>query len=121
VVAPATFHALTESNHLYDDHDPGMTFWQTSKINGPSPVSTPPATSFPAICILCQNNIRGGGGKSPAIETKPHKGKNKIKPKTQALEKRHAKNKKFHIDFRERKVQIGLLASILFCYPIMTM
>jgi hypothetical protein len=28
--------------------------------------------------------------------------------------------KKFSIDFRERKVQIGLLASCMFCYPILT-
>jgi hypothetical protein len=28
--------------------------------------------------------------------------------------------KKFSIDFRERKVQIGLLASLMFCYPIVT-
>jgi hypothetical protein len=31
------------------------------------------------------------------------------------------KKMKFSVDFRERKVQIGLLASLLFCYPILTM
>jgi hypothetical protein len=122
VVAPATFHALAEIHHFYDYHDQGMsTFSQTSKINGPSLETTPANSLHTAIRILCQNNIRGGGGKSPAAAAKPQEGKNRSKPKKQTLEKSAAKNKKFHIDFRERKVQIGLLASILFCYPIITM
>jgi hypothetical protein len=58
--------------------------------------------------------IRGGGlggGKAKA----PSKSTNK-----KSAPSAPAAKKKFSIDFRERKVQIGLLASLLFCYPILT-
>jgi hypothetical protein len=57
--------------------------------------------------------IRGGGlggGKAPSRSTKK-----KSAPSAPVAKK------KFPIDFRERKVQIGLLASILFCIPILTL
>jgi hypothetical protein len=64
--------------------------------------------------------IRGGGifGRNAKAKTKaPSKSTNKKSAPSAPAAK---KKKKFSIDFRERKVQIGLLASLLFCYPILT-
>lgn len=136
VVAAATFNAVAEPNHfLYADHVQRLTVMeqqQTSKANGPRADldKTTVANSYSTIRILCENHIRGGGKSSPTTTTttatkkdKQQKEIKKIQPKSQTLQKRlnaTTKKKKFHIDFRERKVQIGLLASILFCYPIIT-
>jgi hypothetical protein len=58
--------------------------------------------------------IRGGGLGG---------GKAKAKAPSRSTNKKSAPvaKKKFPIDFRERKVQIGFLASVLFCIPILTM
>jgi hypothetical protein len=58
--------------------------------------------------------IRGGGlggGKAKA----PSKSTNKKSTPSAPVAK-----KKFTIDFREKKTQIGLLASVMFCIPILT-
>lgn len=127
----ATFHTIAEPHRVYTDLDQGLTLWQTSSRNGPSEgadSTTLARNSFSAIRILCQNQIRGGGSKSSSQATATKEIRRpetkKIQSKQRPLKKGRdaSKNKKkFHIDFRERKVQIGLLASILFCYPIITM
>ena len=58
--------------------------------------------------ILLLQEMRGGGAKAPA--KKKGEAKKTDEPK-----------KKFPVDFRERKVQVGLLASILFCIPVLNM
>ena len=75
-------------------------------------------------------DIRGGGGGSRSLQAAAVvENKKKKETVSKRAAKRNGSNDitdtkkktKFSVDFRERKVQIGLLASLLFCYPIITM
>ncbi len=80
-----------------------------------------------------RNVVRGGhngilgGSRSPQAANDNSKKttlkKKVIEKKSATTKDSTARNKKWKIsvDLRERKVQIGLLASLLFCYPILTM
>ena len=80
-----------------------------------------------------RNVVRGGhngilgGSRSPRASNDNSKKKTLkkkvIEKKSVTTKDSTASNKKWKIsvDLRERKVQIGLLASLLFCYPILTM